>query len=539
MKSMQNILSTQHIDTLVYVDDELGKSSYYDNAKGKIRQFVSEGLQNEDYPFFSNIEVWEEEFERWWSLANFGDVWTLACLYNIQRSIPNIATKLMELMPAINVDMLAPEQFDDTYKQALIDKLCQNRTNAIILVDFDLDGYSINGDHLLAGIGTQKNVFCGIFSQTFDVNDEIHKWEERNFNKNIYPISKKRFEEDETNVSIIQGIKNVIWLKQIGFIKETASKVANNALSILEDGLRGIDPATFDRMVIASAKVEGCWEFENLLRVIQIYINKGIRDEIKKLFPDFQAYTKSLRNFSDSSQKENVNCSILKSIQEDEFFENIDYINGVYSAVTNGDIFQIGDKYYILLGQPCNLAIREGKRANQLDQAYLIPLISETEKDMCGKLQYPYADIYSFALFTRRRRVSLSLLDLVSYNNDGLAEIDINVDKENVVGHEIMQENMLLRYEKIRERIGSYYRAYNLVSLGKNKEEKKQIAVYFCKPFEMGEAPVAKSPAISGTKITFQVKRVGRYYAYGAHVLLQQFMSYMSRPDFPVNFNRC
>ena len=319
-------------------------------------------------------------------------------------------------------------------------------------------------------------------------------------------LSKKRFEEDETNISIIQGIKNVIWLKQIGFIKETANKVAQNALSILENGLREIDPATFDRMVIASAKAEGCWEFENLLRIIQIYINKGIRDEIKKQFTDFQANTKSLRNFSDSSQIENVNIELLKSIQEEEFFENVDYVNGVYSAVTNGDIFQIGDKYYILLGQPCNLAIREGKRANQLDQAYLIPLISATGIDMCGKLQCPYADIYRFALFTRRRRVSLSLLDLVSYNDDGLAKIDINVGKDNIVGHEIMQENMLLRYEKIRERIGSYYRVYNLVSLGKNKEEKNQIAAYFCKPFEMGEASIAKKPIISGTTITFQIK---------------------------------
>lgn len=540
MKSMQDILSTQHIDTLVYVDDELGKSSYYDNAKGKIRLAISDGLQNEDYPFFSNIEVWEEEFEKWWNHAYFEDVMTLARMYDIQRSLPNIATKLLELMPQnFNVDLLAPEQFDDTYKQNLINNLDQCKKFAIILVDYDLNGYSVNGDYLLANIGYQKNVYCGIFSQTFDVNDEIRKWQERSFNKNIYPLSKKRFDEDATNASIIQGIKNVVWLKQIGFIKETANKVAHNALSILEDGLREIDPATFDRMVIASAKAEGCWEFENLLRIIQIYINKGIRDEIRKMFPDFQASTKSLRNFSDSSQIENVNSELLKSIQEEEFYENVDYVNGVYSAVSNGDIFQIGDKYYMLLGQPCNLAIREGKRANQLDQAYLIPLISETGKDMCGKLQYPYEDIYRFALFTRRRRVSLSLLDLVSYNDNGLAKIDLNVAKETIAGHEMMQENMLLRYEKIRERVRGYYKAYNLVSLGKSKEEKNQIATFFCKPFEMGEAPIAKKPTIIGTTITFQVKRVGRYYAYGAHVLLQQFMSYMSRPEFPVDFNRC
>ena len=69
MKSMQDILSAQHIDTFVYVDDELGKDSYFDNAKGKIEQTILNGHHNDDYPFFANGEVWEEEFEKWWEKA--------------------------------------------------------------------------------------------------------------------------------------------------------------------------------------------------------------------------------------------------------------------------------------------------------------------------------------------------------------------------------------------------------------------------------------------------------------------------------------
>lgn len=539
MKSIQDILSTQQIDTLVYVDDELGKDSFYDNAKGKIRQVISNGIQNCDYPFFSNNEIWEEEFEKWWNLATLEDVRTLANTYDIQMLIPNIAAKLLELMPkGFNVVFLAPEQFDDQFKTTLLDDLYRRNKNAIVLVDFDLEGYTYDGDRLLANIESKKNVFCGVFSQTFEMNDEIQKWEERQFNKNVYPLSKKRFDEDETNNFIIQGIKNIIWLKQINSIKELANNAAEKALATLKNGLQKIDPATFDRMVIAIAKAEGCWEFENLFRIIQIYLNKGFREEIMKKFKNFQASTKSLRIFYDDSQTENVNSKLIKNIQEEEIFENVKFINGVYSAVTNGDIFQIGNKYFILLGQPCNLAIREGKRAYQLDQAYLIPL-EETPNDMSGKLLHPYSDIYRFALFTKRSRVSLSILDLVSYNDDGQAKIDINIDKEKLLGHEIMQENMLLRYEKIREKIYSYYQTFNLVSVGKNGEEKNKIASFFCKPFEMGAPRIRKKPTINGTTITFQIKRVGRYYAYGAHVLLQQFMNYMSRPEFPVDFNRC
>ena len=58
------------------------------------------------------------------------------------------------------------------------------------------------------------------------------------------------------------------------------------------------------------------------------------------------------------------------------------------------------------------------------------------------------------------------------------------------------------------------------------------------KPFEMGDELIAKQPIVDGSKITFKVKRVGRYNSYGAHVLLQQFMSYMSRPEFPGKIDR-
>ena len=55
----------------------------------------------------------------------------------------------------------------------------------------------------------------------------------------------------------------------------------------------------------------------------------------------------------------------------------------------------------------------------------------------------------------------------------------------------------------------------------------------------MGDEKVVKKPTISGTMIKFDVKRVGRDNSYGAHVLLQQFMSYMSRPEFPGDIGRC
>ena len=318
-----------------------------------------------------------------------------------------------------------------------------------------------------------------------------------------------------------------------------ANKMVATASNTLESGLKEIDPATFDRMVIANSKEEGCWEFDFLSRIIQVYLNRGIKTEMKSLFSDFQKETNSLRDFHDDTQSEIVNKDILESIEKDEAYDDIVYINSVYSAVSNGDIFQIGNKHYILLGQPCNLSIRkDGKRSYDIDQAFVLPLIDK-EEAFSEKLALPFEGNFERVSLSKRQRISLSLLDLVSYNKDGQAFIDINVDRNNLSGHEIMQDNLLLRYEKIKAKIESFEHTYKLVSEGKSNEDIISLAKFFCRPFEMGEHTIAKKPKVEDSKITFNVKRVGRYNSYGAHVLLQQFMSYLSRPEFPGKLNRC
>ena len=539
MNDIQIILSSRHITKLIYVDDELGKSSYHDNVRGKVYSLITENFQNEDYPFFQNTEIWEDLFEKWWQDASMDNVVQLANDIQVTRTNSDIADKLIEVCPdSFQIELLAPEQFNEGYKKALVKELADNHEYAIVLIDFDLEGYNINGDLLFETIASHENVYCGIFSQTFEIANEISQWRVRAFNPYVYPISKKRFGVEKSNDSIIQGIKNVIWLKQIESIKAMTNSMMDTATKTLKEGLKEIDPATFDRMVIANSKEEGCWEFDFLFRIIQVYLNRGIKTEMKNLFSEFQKNTNSLRDFHDVTQSENINKTILEAIEKEEAYDDIDYVNGVYSAVTNGDIFQIGNKSYIILGQPCNLTIRDdGKRSYGLDQAFLLPLIKE-EKKFSEELLYPFIDGSTRVSMSNRQRVSLTMLDLVAYNATGEAIIELNLDSANLPGHEIMQENLLIRYDFIKEKITSIKQSYDLASGGKSKEQVAQLAKYFCKPFEMGDELIAKQPIVDGSKITFKVKRVGRYNSYGAHVLLQQFMSYMSRPEFPGKIDR-
>lgn len=546
--NIQEILSSRNIAKVIYVDDELNKRSFYDNAIAKVRVLVEEKAQHEKYHFLSNSDIWEDSFKTWWANATFDDVIELSKTYDIPRAPLHITNQLHNVLPELfPVELLAPEQFNDDFKGKLIQELTRDNKYAIILVDYELDGYDMNGDQLLLGeIANCKNVYCGIFSQTFDITDEIDQWRKRTFPNNVYPISKKRFDAEDAYNLIEKGLKHIIWLKQLEDIKQMANQLASSAYKTLEDGLKEIDPATFDRLIISSSIDEGCWEFDLLSRIIQVYLNRGIKTEMKKQFYVFQRNTNSLRDFHDDTQNENVNKDILVALERDEAYDDIEYINSVFSAVSNGDIFQIGNRYYILLGQPCNLSIRDegleeekGKRNYKLDQAFVLPLIKDENKAYCEKLLYPFNDEFVRVSFPNRQRISLTMLDLVAYNATGEAIIDLNIDGTNLPGHEIMQDNLLRRYDFIREKLIAIKQSFDLATKDKNKEEKLQLAKYFCRPFEMGDEIVAKKPKHENSKLKFNVKRVGRYNSYGAHVLLQQFMSYMSRPEFPAKFDRC
>ena len=541
------IFSQKNIEKVIYVDDILGKVSYHDNVFGKVAFLVNQGVWDQQYPFAMEADLWQEQFEDWWKNASFDEIDGFVKKYEVKRTNPSIADKLLDLLSVCNVELLSPEQFDDKYKEELIHQMKETQKVCMILIDYDLKGFVKNGDQLLESIANDGNILCGVFSETFSIDEEIKKWEERNFNKNIYPISKKRFDGADQSL-MVQGLKNVIWLKQIEKVKEMAGNAVNEACAVLENGMKSIDPATFNRMVIASSKVEGCWEFESLSRIIMVYLNKGLKQGIKKQFAAFQQNTNSIRALDGPNSSEIINDEILNLIRSGEWFDEIDYVNQVYSPISNGDIFQIGNKYYILLGQPCNLSIRpEGKRGYDLDQAFLLPLTTKDKAEeklylsegTKGDFQYPFKNDYFHILFSDRKRVSLSLLDLVSYNANGLAEIDINVNCDHLDGREIMQENMLLRYNKILEKIAKYKNACDTIDNKIEKRQKTAILRFFCKSYEMGDEKVVKKPTISGTMIKFDVKRVGRYNNYGAHVLLQQFMSYMSRPEFPGDLGRC
>lgn len=126
-------------------------------------------------------------------------------------------------------------------------------------------------------------------------------------------------------------------------------------------------------------------------------------------------------------------------IEEINVFENFDYSVNKYSMPPmTGDIFCLKDNYYLLIGQECDLSIREGKRNTPI--AELLPIKKLSRQDLGNfKEKYGYermvlgsfVDIngeYGNIVIdcTKRVVVDNEILDLCAFNDEGISKMDMN-----------------------------------------------------------------------------------------------------------------
>lgn len=416
----------------------------------------------------------------------------------------------------------------------------------MILVDHKLEDYGRDGEDILAQIAHRDYVNCAVFSGTFHMDKELEQWNSSQDKANIFKLSKERVESGDDN-NILEGLRSVLWLKQISKLKEQTKKIYNEAALFMNNQVDNIDPATFHKVILDRSEKEGCWEFETLMRIVYAYLGMGIKDKMTNDgYKEFQTLTSSLREIKRDASAHKVDNEIIKKIAEEEYYESAEYINKTFSQVSNGDIFKIGQstKEYILLCQPCNLEIRsDGKRKKEtFDQFYIVPIkvLSEDEKPklyevelkMIGSTQRKVVEIPNY------HRVSLSLLDLVSFNVEGKAIIDLKQTVDNHPSKGVIQANLMKRYGSIWKVVKEYKEKYDKIQASTcSKADKDYLSKEFCRPFEMGDRAVAKHPLkVQGKPdvFDFQVQRVNRYKDPYAKDLLSLFMDYLSRPGYPM-----
>ena len=557
---IRKLIEKRNIKRIVYVDNEFEIDIYKDNIKSFLRENISDTSIKWPFQTEAGIEYAIEECNRWLDDDSNNDhISQFIKEQNIERGTNDIEKILNDILPPEILHCVTPNEFKEQY----IDNPIYTPTETeqlVVLMDKYLDEDDANsGMRLLSPFKNKEHVACGLFSNKFPIDDEINNWNDCDNAKNIYPLSKHRVAEDGKD--FLLGLRNIVWLRQISDIKGQIIDLYNNALENTRKDLESLDPASFDWAIIKSSAHEGCWEFDMMKRIMLLLLNRHVEKLMTEGgdFYKIQELTQILKQISDFPQcNDTPNSVLLKDYYKSEVYADISYVNNTYSQIANGDIFEIeGKGQYMLCCQPCNLELRKNASRKSSEFVYLLPIEKtfiltdnsqeqrkKQNKQLYRSLLHQLSNEESMCVnLATNVRINPRILDLVSYNKEGLAVIDINKDKEHINDSHIMQANMLTHYHKIYSTICNQVKlCRKIASLPKDaleRGEKQSLLKMLKKPFEMASEKLITVDCNPDTGIiNFKIKRIGRYKEPFSQIVLNDFMNYLSRQALPNDFSK-
>lgn len=445
----------------------------------------------------------------------------------------------------------------------------------------DLAKHLLDSEHL-------NSCVCGVFSHLFSIEEEDDKRNQYSMENELpkekfYTISKERFAYDPKISAFAEGIKNLILLPYIESLKDKSITTFESSFGEVRNKILNISPKTFNQIVQKSSLKEGIWEINTLFRLYNIITKEEnfniISDpENRKVFNEDVYKIRDIDLIETGYNSSAINQQLI-NLRNSELYLQSEIINRLHLPITNGDIFEIKDKEYILLVQPCNLALRAhrddcGKRDYNYDTGILIPL-KHIEK---GRLNINMEEVKVSQIkektlvsyFPDFQTISLNILDLVVFNEDGSTLIDLNnVSLTNDVIHFPWKK----RYEYIHKNFINYEIKINeFLNLGEGFElllnqKKEQLKTLKEKKLKTEVKALSKEIGtlksnfentyknisniedlrkfkIDCTKIynpetkiiDFQIKRKRHYKNPYSDDLLQKFMQYLSRNAFDHDF---
>jgi hypothetical protein len=561
-----NFLSELNVSKIIYVDDRCSIAELKEPFIGTLKSLYSSkrgdlDFVNWDLPY----SIFENEITDTWEDANeerkrqlFFEV--LKC-DNKSEHLENSAAPL-KLKEILNdkIDLLSPTQWV-SQKDVIIREL---NINSKVLFLFDIDfkfaplmdgrnGKDLVSD-LLSNTYIQDFVYCGIFSHLFSIEEEYAKrnayCKSLSLDKNkFYTISKKRFQDNLYLPGLAEGIKNTLLINEVELLKTKTATIIKKSFRLTLRDIKELTPETFNHIIQKSSEKEGIWEMDTLLRLTNI-INSD--KALNSLLPEHQRLIvnqslSKIRNLekNETGSKTPYSKIQIQKIREKELYFKKEILNQLHFPICNGDIFLINNKEYILLGQPCNLALRNnGKRSRDYDIGFLVELKSKTKEDInkCNgyfeRIEgiYLESDKLRIADLPSFQTVSLIPLDLTAFNIDGIAKINLStIEIETLT----FQESWKKRYKKLHKEFTNYKKGINTFLKPENSNNiyLKELVLYgdLFKGYHINNNNILTN---TSNELVFKIQRISHYKQPYSTDLLQKFMQYLSRNAFDHDYSK-
>ncbi len=563
-----NFLTQLNVQKIVYVDDRCSISELKEAYIGKLKAHYENKPEEIDFVNWESAEqVFENQIVALWDGKSDEErrglfLKILTFENNVEELENSVAPLHLKTVLKDKIDLLSPSEWvanKDNITQSLSEK-------AKILFLFDivfeyapLPGHRDGRDlavELLQDNTISKFLYCGIFSHLFNINEEHEKRKEycrtHHLDKEkFYTISKKRFQSGSYLPGLAEGIRNTLLINEVELLKKDASKLLKKSFNEAIGEIINMTPESFNHIIQKSSKVEGAWEMATLIRVSNIITtNKAL----KSLLSD-SLRTKLNQSLGKIRQVENIKTggetpfdkAQVFDLRAKELYINSDILNQLHYPLSNGDIFKIQDTEYILLVQPCNVAMRSsGSRERNYNLGLLVELEVLKKDDFLKYKKHQLAtleviedislpfDSVKIARFSTFQSVSLSPLDLTVFNNDGVSRINLS-ESENL--STTIQESWKKRYKVLHKEFSDFsegIKTYNKLRItNKNIIKKLVLNGSLFSGYKIdNENSLSKRAKL----LEFNIQRMAHYKSPYSDDLLQKFMLYLSRNAFEHDF---
>jgi len=388
------------------------------------------------------------------------------------------------------------------------------------------------------GICGEGHVICGLLTQKIGEDEELQKTREFASEMGLsldqfLPLSKDRLRGDRMRFA--DGLKMTV----LNYARERLSRqvtdITKQASEKAQQQMNDVSVCDFEHIVIRSSEGEGVWEPDTLFRLFDLFRYNAFREMALALERRVSLYgdierMRTIRDIKTSGLQPDCPSDQVHRIRKAELFDTAELLNLAHQPIDLGDVFKVGPaQYYILLAQPCDLMVRKNGRTIDIVTLVQIQTYAAATKDprevSSFRLNYfeEQPGEKAFVKFRNSFQISLDVLDLAVFNDDGRCRISLSdVDAEKL---STLHRPWRRRFKVLRRRYQRTHEEYQRIPYQRasNYQKKAMKHLLLC-----SDKDIELDYDANGS-FEFGIRRVGRCRNPLSMQLLSTFFSFLSR----------
>ena len=287
--------------------------------------------------------------------------------------------------PTAEVKLLSLKQWEQQKAELLV----QTTTTPTLFIfddDFSLEGKSTTyGRHLIDQTHTENPGYKYVYAllthnaPTDDAEIGLQKEiarETPELAEYLLVVAKSRLSDNSDRFA--ERIKHLLLYRLFRILTQRLRVETEKASNLAIEKIDGLGVQSFERIILGTSRAEGAWSPDTLVRVIGVYQQQQINQNIRK-DAELHQRVRDINPICDvgtSVMSDGVTTD-ARRLQHDEIYESGEAINMVHLPIASGDIFEDGrGQRFIILAQPCDLVVRSTglRRAKDRDSRQMVPL---------------------------------------------------------------------------------------------------------------------------------------------------------------------